>query len=415
MLALIAGLLAAGVWFVRRATPPRFQLGRTSVELLGVTVGTNHRSPVAYPWERFAARLPTNILKRLPRTGLPAQSPTAVETLRVWLRCDSRLTGPNDDVHWALNDGHGTLAQARIATGPWTTQGGTVFYVDFTAWPRRTEQLRLEAWQVAHELGFTAPPPPTRYLGAIPVTNPRLNRTPSWAVPTTPVVAKVDDLEVTLDRFEMGWAGSRPWLAAVETNLALAQGAVRIKVGKDGRKTSGWFLLWVRSAEDSTGNVVLPRPEWRFGKPGLLLAPTPWPGETWKLRLELSRNGQFATNELVTLPRLALNPTAGGMVGWQTNFNGVTLEVRRLRLLSAPAGEWELGIRTDRYPDGVNVTLAGVQGELSHSPRGGGLNSRDLNFRFRVPTNFVSVTPTLAVHRSRFVEMLARPDDIRLR
>jgi hypothetical protein len=151
-----------------------------------------------------------------------------------------------------------------------------------------------------------------------------------------------------------------------------------------------------------------------------------WASEpAWKLRVELSRTNDFAPNELLTVPNIPV-PEPGEVVPLNQSheINGVAVHVALLAGLDAelpdPYGWWyryegqmKFALSVEKEVDDKRLTLVRVRDD-----RGRPVPFEESS-RYRYYTNRVfglmpapdarSLTVTLAVHPSRFVEFLAKP------
>lgn len=456
----LLGLLAGLLWINRSGAPPQrwgFTNG-ASLRLVGVTYGTNHMSPLAWPWEPWADRLPKSLARLLPASGWMARLSSHTPSLAVWLQSEGDLSGLPE--HWTLDDGASAVVRADRPTHWSGPSHRGLLLLHFTAWPRRPEVLNLRLWNPGRWIPGNLGDHPDQRLAEFGVQNPRPMRravsaatvvssgagagvTDLWLpadrgaqsvegaaqvvssrLPRAPQTVREGDLEFTLTQFQYGLRG-RGGGVDTETNGAFALGELRFAVTRQGAHAPGWFPILVH-AEDAIGNRLrLSLGSTWFNAPRF--HPAPWPGEAWRLRVEFSRNTHFTDGELVTLPAMPLAESFAPDFTWRTNFNGVTLErvsltdrsPPPLQGLPSPPNEWVLRVDATGVPQGTYVTLHRLIVDSDYDgwrePRGGSLTERRLVFRFRPGRHAKSVTPILAVHRSRFVTFVAEPEDLRQR
>lgn len=430
----LLALLAALGWKHGRASGQTWSLTNgAALSVAGVTHGTDHVSPLAWPWEPWLHRLPLGLAQRLPKSGWMARAPSPTPSLVVWLRTEGDVSGLPQ--HWTLDDGSNAVARVQYATRlPGPGRSG-LLPLHFTAWPRRPETLNLRLWNPGSwSPGFQGGQP-DQQLVEFSVKNPQPWRPQPLSAPSPATDAdgteraprfsqavQDGDLEFTLTQFQYG-LGGRSSQSRPETNGAFALGLLRFAVTNQGTRAAGWFPLTVH-AEDGTGNRLrLSLGSTWFNAPHF--HPAPWPGEAWRLRVEFSRNTHFTDEELITLPAMPLIERQGPDFLWRTNFNGVALERVGFMDRSAegiaghppPPNEWVLRVDATGLTEGTYVTLHRVIVDDDHDcwrePRGGGLTDHRLSFRFRPGRDAKSVVPVLAVHRSRFVTFVAEPEDVR--
>ena len=164
-----------------------------------------------------------------------------------------------------------------------------------------------------------------------------------------------------------------------------------------------------------------------------------WPGEdAWKLKVEFRRTGDFPDNELLRIDHLPI-PGTQEILRPQTAYeaNGATVEIAAVIGARVP---WERIVRFNarRTRDCITALINGrilSQGRrvsfveakdengrmvrlegASYEPGRIAGQSPDLlpySFNFKPPPAARELTLTLAVSRSRFVEFLAKPEQVR--
>ncbi len=432
----LLGLLAGLLWINRTGAPlPTWSFANgASLRLVGVTYGTNHVSPLAWPWEPWANHLPQSLARLLPASGWMVRLPSRTPSLVVWLRWEGDVSALPE--HWTLDDDAHAVALADWATRwPGPGQDG-LLSLQFTVWPRRPEVLNPRLWNPGRWTPGNPGDHPDQRLAELVVKNPRpVRRDVSTATAVgmaegadqasprprrAPQTMRDGDLEFTLTQFQYGLRG-RVGGVDTETNGAFALGELRFAVTQQGAHAPGWFPILVH-AEDATGNRLrLSLDATWFNAPRF--HPAPWPDEAWRLRVEFTRNTHFTDDELVALPVMPLAESLAPGFTWRTNFNGVTLErvsltdrsPKPVQGLPPPPKEWVLRVDATGLPEGTYVTLHRLIVDGGHDgwrePRGGGLTERRLAFRFRPGRNAKTVRPVLAVHRSRFVTFVAEPEE----
>ncbi len=401
----LVGLVAVGLVIWSNRPGPKAAFDGGEMELLGVTHGSVHVCPKAFPWERVIG-LPTGLVQRLPSSGYPPGFPARTPLACVWMALSH---APPRSTEWYLvAEGTNAIAVPASAMATKTVQGREIVQVGFSAWPRASGAYRLVARRRLNSVW--APEP----LGSIAVELPPVPPGPPLvplAIPSTNTVPN-EPWRVVIDRFEHGW---RPeGYPNLETNLVPAASALRARLLSDDPDDRGWFLIAVRSATNAAGNVLTPSVNnWLSIRPGLILMPGPWPGEAWNLALEFSRNGRFRPEELVHVPPLPVYNVGPRSVAWTTNVHGIQLDVLSITPPSSTSPECELRVTASRVPLGWNVTLAGLVDETGAdcwiSPRGGSLNAGRMSFRWRIRPGQHVAHPTLAVHRSRMAVVTLEP------
>jgi hypothetical protein len=204
-------------------------------------------------------------------------------------------------------------------------------------------------------------------------------------------------------------------------------------IGQTGKAVAPWQVRWLELS-DANGNRwrpgdlvsrVEPGPEPRLSASmvGALWASEP----AWKLRVELSRTNDFATNELLTLPNLAV-PEQGEVVQLDQSheINGVAVDVDLLAGMDAQLpqpykwyrheGEMNFALSVKKEVDDKRLDLVRVQDDRGRPvPFDEAYWARDHTnrvFGLMPAPDARSLTVTLAVHPSRFVEFLAKPKQV---
>lgn len=400
-------ILGLAVWL--NLPGPRAAFDGGQMELLGVTRGVRHACPTAFPWERMAHLLPAGVLKHLPASGAPLPILERRWKLGLWLALPH---APPAGTEWYLETGTNSGPVVALRAFPVVQiRGRKVVQVLVDAWPRNAGSPRLVARR-RFDSGW-APEP----LGSIAVELPAVKPVAAWEAKPMPFTNAAPDASwrVAVDAFEHGWGrAAGHGMPRLETNRVPSGSAVRARMISDDPADRGWFLIAVRHATNTAGQVLEMAPSnWLSPRPGLMLTPGPWPGEPWNVLLEFSRNSHFQPEELVPLPPLVVGGPGENPIGWRTNVHGIQLEIRAVRNLPGPPNTVGLDVMASSVPEGWNVTLAGVKDSAGNpgwcQPRGGGLNATRMTFELRPPPGAGVVHATLAVHRSRMAVVTVEP------
>ncbi len=265
------------------------------------------------------------------------------------------------------------------------------------------------------------------------IPNPARGSYPLWSPEPIPAVRTNGDLVVTLTAFEAGApqediAGflGPSWKGLPGTRATFA-------IRQTGKAVAPWQVRSLQLS-DATGNRwpsgdllsrVEPGPEPRLSASmlGALWASEP----AWKLRVELSRTNDFAPNELLTLPNISLpGPTQVVQLDLplEVSVAGVCdafiagPAVRMPPFYTRELNETQLNIALSRKSETEDKRLDLVRVQDDQ----GRIVPFDESYFFPYLTNrlFVlmpapdarSLTVTLAVHPSRFVEFLATPKQL---
>jgi hypothetical protein len=402
----------AGTKYTTTPVPP--SLAARAVSWLPVALADRAR-------KRFAASLSQN------RPGAKFPSPQLV----VWFRrlgTNGLPAAPRYNPSVMLAD------QASVVAG----HDGLAGYPTGTAWlfaafsivPRRSRELECHFYRVLdHGL-----------IGKVSFLNPLYGQFPQWQPEPLPMVKRVEDLEVRLDRLETGYPppqGYGTTLTPLEKpmfRLGPERGIsdARASVFDISLRSSAGYTTWVlRDAElwDATGNRLFDSlglftqpllTDWQSGYSKLMQG-TLWPDEAaWRLKLEFNCAAGLATGVLVTfsnVPVLKAGTTkslkrTAALGPYQVVLEETMLRSQyeawvlewRLELLKAPSGLTAQIIRATVDP-GVQVTVRHVT-----QPRpGSGSYSVEQFDDLLLPGNATAVDVTCAIQKQRMVEFLVKP------
>lgn len=403
-----AALLVAGltglVW--KSALRPEWQLADgTRITFVGLTYGTNHVSPLKHPWERLP--LPARVMGWLPQEGWPKDYPGFGPELRLWFRTDRGLP-PGESFRWDLTDEAGLTVADFAALQLGATNGATGLRLDFGAFPRRGKTLRL----VGHQLDRTN----QAYRPVLELELPNPRPQPAGAgegpVPALPQTERDGPLEFTLVAFETGLTRHSGFQRTPAPPGQDPTARLDFLARSNGVPNRDWFPLNARIA-DLEGHALKSYPiEWLGAANGWVLKvqSAPWAGQAWRLRVEFSRNNEFAPAELVTFRGLRVAGQEGVAVDQRGRVGERGVELRFLGLADAKNREWKADARLVRRATGVSLTLVEARDQRDRK-----LWRHPRHLTFRAWPDCETVDLTFAVHASRFGEFVAEPTDIRSR
>jgi hypothetical protein len=294
------------------------------------------------------------------------------------------------------------------------------------AFPRRSRELTLRF--------FYATPASTWVKAAeMVIPNPACGSYPSWSPEPIPATRTNGDLVVTLTAFEAGAPQqdianflSPSWKGLPGTRATFA-------IRQTGKAVAPWQ---VRSLllSDATGN------RWRPGDLVSRIEPGPeprlsasmlgalWASElAWKLRVELSRTNDFAPEELLTMPSIPV-PEPGEVLPLKQSheINGMAVDVAFIAGADAELpppyawyrrhGQMNFALSVMKEVDDKRWDIVRVQDDRGRPvPFDESSYYRDYTdrvFGLMPAPDARSLTVTLAVHPSRFVEFLAKPKQV---
>lgn len=401
-------LLVAGLsqWARKAALRPEWQLADgTRITFVGLTYGTNHVSPLKHPWERLP--LPARVMGWLPQEGWPKDYPGFGPELRLWFRTDRGLP-PGESFRWDLTDEAGLTVADFDALQLGATNGATGLRLDFGAFPRHGKSLRLvsqqfdrtnQAYRPVLELELPNPRPRPAGADAAPV-------------PALPQTVRDGPLEFSLVAFETGLARHSGFHRTPAPPGQDPTARLDFLARSNGVPNRDWFPLNVRIA-DLEGHASKSYPiDWLGSQNGWVLKvqSAPWAGQAWRLRVEFSRNNEFAPGELVTFRGLRVAGQGGVAVDQRGRVGEREVELRFLRFGKPQDWEWKADARLVRRESGVSLTLVEARDQRDRK-----LWRHPRHLTFRAWPDSEKVDLTFAVHASRFGEFVAKPTDIRSR
>ena len=375
----------------------------TTMTLKAVTCGTEHRYLGGGPWQKIVSMLPRKLA--LLFGDRRSTLTTSRASIAFWF--ERKGGGPRSgDPQLVLCDENGY----GISGGHWLMRPGMMEGWAFESWPRRGRMFTLHIYERASRY------PEAKLIGEFAIRNPKPQKYPVWTPAPLPVTARVDDLSVTLVDLMSGVGrGSNKWKPA--PNPTVSQTRAGFSVERNGQPTREWEIVQAETS-DATGNFV--GQLWGTSRDKDLeyaqLQPHPWPAEAaWKLRVGFSQRVNFAPDELWTLrgiPLGAPDPTNGVVA--QTNLQGVLLE------FTGQAGRRGLGpgdcfnFRLTPGRKDLRMSVARAVDNLGKDAKLGGSHEsqQEWAFALQAGTNATSIDLTVALHRTRYVEFLAKPQII---
>ena len=372
--------------------------------------------------KRFAASLSQN------RPGEKFPSPQLI----VWFR---RLGTNAVPVSWSYNPIVVLADQAGVVAGHDGLAGdptGTAWlFAAFSIVPKRSRVLECHFYREFDD----------RLVGKVSFANPLYGQFPQWQPESVPMVKRVEDLEVRLERVLTGnrlpphrLLKDYPWqdfeIELTTPKLPLSSlGPERVDISL--RSSAGSNAWVVRDVElsDATGNRLLDswtnvqrlRTDWGSGY-SKLMRWTLWPDESaWRLKLELNRLAGLTTGDLVTFSNVPILIAGATKPIKRTAALGPYQVVLEETMVRGEYGgaylKWLLELLN---PPG-DLTAAVVQATVDTGaqlpvrqltqPRPGSGNDSDEQFEIlvAVPTNATAVDVTCAIQKKRTVEFLVKP------
>ena len=313
---LMLALLAVATWVLIRppglppATAPLPLPDGSSVSVMTTTYGTRHRIG---PWlahlvDRLPGRARVWAFQWLGNSAaLRFSADTSEPMLLVWVLRNPITNSaalPRHAYTVQLADAQGALAGQTV-----NYVGYPLEHLQFSLFPRRDRELRLRFF----ERGSS---PKTQDCGTLTVPNPFYAAYPEWTPEALPARRETKEFVATLSQVTTGHGMGL-------THTALADGSTRVTraPGRPGEVNYTWVKLDVRSAPptntqwqvagveitDATGNRCEDTMiSWDNAAAGFAFYPALWPGETYRLKLQLRRNNHLPAEELMTFRSVPL-------------------------------------------------------------------------------------------------------------
>jgi hypothetical protein len=426
--ALTATVLVAGFWEATQAlfSQRRWLPGGTVLSLEAVTYGERHRFVYRDWWQKLLYPiLPPSFRQR---SGCPVQSlsSTAPNALVLWILTRGK---PLDfrRTTWVVSDDHGEehpqFAYCHSLSDTFYLPGETGPYW-LEAWelprfPRRGHEVRLRFYDRSR------PNPIAEYA----VPNPTPGPHPIWKGQHLPTTRRSGDLEVTLTELTTGLKLGSATVAAAPGEACWSSVAVRLT--QRGRPSRQWEAVDA-SVWDATGNFLrdVSGPDRETEGTRFALWGGLWPDlSDWKLRIECSRTprAHFTAAEAWTVRglvvpkrhRITLCHAAAIRQGTQLRLLGIAGR-GRIRWPDEEPGDWltrpTVRVQVSSLRQGYHVALLAID---DRGRRFGGYDPTtfgwstppavDYRFKLNLPRDAKKLDLTVAVHRSRFVEFLAKP------
>ncbi len=329
--------------------------------------------------------------------------------------------GPQPNMGFVLIDDQGNEFDAGIEAASMGFSADVFEVYQFPAFPRRGKQLRLSFREVRAD-GSAG-----KALAEFSLPNPRPGPHQVWTPEPLPATRTAGDLAVTLTDFRTGLADEHlPDFAQKGVRTTVSQ----FTVLAGGRAEHAWRPRAVE-VFDATGNhweppLIEESTKTDRQQTTLTFVGSLWPGESaWKLRVEFSRVADFSSEELWTLAHVQVPPPTevselktsyevNGTIGEMVAIGGTNAELPGIFKPSTTKGQVNLAVRCDARAQQKRLTLVRV---LDDRDRAVVVTERfpDEAYRtfvLKVPADSRELNFTFAVHRSRFVDFVARPEQV---
>lgn len=411
---LIIGAAVGAFLWLRRPQVITFS-DDSKVTLLAVQYGKRHAPPSATkpaPGARGGAR--------------GNSFTTDKDTLVIWVReqYDSK------QYHYFQFYVYDKAGTACVQSGPrnWRNNGNEVVAVQFDAFPRRQGKFYV---RVQEQGNGGQEMSDQKFV----IANPARGSFENWTAESLPDTKTDDDLSVTLTKLVFGADSTYQRNQDNPDDPANKGVAATYHVERNGKPVTDWQPVSIETS-DATGNQVGggPNTQWNGDEGVTTYQWGLWSDEpAWKVRMEFSQQSDFAGNELWTLQNIPLQPGRQqdfwnynnnrrntSPVFAETDLNGFHLKVFPAKQFtdvppnSQPSGGLTIQT-TPSLPEGMRLTLVKLTDDQGNdignwnSGTFGSGNTTTYRYGLRDLDGVTNLNLTIALHKSRFVELTAKP------
>jgi hypothetical protein len=425
---LIIGLVAAAVWWLRRPQVIIFS-DDSKVILLAVEYGKRHAPP--------AVKASTTSTNKAPARGRGSFT-TTNDTLVVWVRQEYDASGnAYHGFQYYAYDKAGTACVGSFTTHYANTgrrNGNDVVGVEFTAFPRRQGKFLVGVQEQSNNGQEMADQ-------KFAISNPAHGSFTKWTAEPLPARKEDDDLSVTLTKLVFG-ADTSYNRDQDNADDPVNKGVQAVfQVQRSGKTADNWQPVSVETS-DATGNQVSGNgnTQWDGDEATTTYQWGLWPDETaWKVKFEFSQQSDFAGNELWTVQNIPLQPgrqrdfntnqrnSQTNAVVAETELNGIHLKIFPAKQFTDVSQnnylQGGLTIQADpALPAGMRMTLVQLTdnqtNDVTHMDYGtmtmragpGAAATTAYRYGLREIDGITNLNLTIALHKSRYVEFTAKPE-----
>jgi hypothetical protein len=413
-LVLVIGVAAGAYWWLRRPQVITFS-DDAKLTLLAVDYGKKHAPPnVKVPAGTRARR------------GNSITTPT--DTLVLWVRQEH---DPQQyaNFQYYLYDKAGTACAASFSGGS-SQFSSEVVGVRFPAFPRRQGEFIVRVQENGNggqEMSDQ------KFV----IRNPARKSFPAWTAETLPDTKQDDDFSATLTKLVAGAAA--PYQRDQDNADDAANKSVQatFHAERNGNPVTNWEPVSVETS-DATGNHAgggIEKNDWQDGNDTVAYQYGLWPDEAaWKLRVEFSQQSNFADSEVWSVPNIPLEDgrqqdfynynrrNATNSVFAETDLNGFHLKIfTPKQFTDAGMGSYLQGGMavqvTPSLPNDMHMTIVKLTDDqtnditsMNQGWNGGGTAGTTYRYGLRDLGGATNLNLTLALHKSRFVEFIVKPE-----
>ena len=420
--ALVALGVLLGIAFVvsshRKAPLQKIHLSDGSdLIYLGVTYGTNHQFCMEdSAFQRLLRKLPSTWFSRFRSQVFTSSSSQKEPFLMLWCLRENCSSDPQS-VHYSIADTQQESELEYLSNmSVHLATNRQVIGSDIRVFPRRASQIFFHV----HQYDSNYVP---HLIGQFTAANPVPQNFSEWNADPLPCAKNDGNFSATLQRVVANAGDDSP--VRRYTNQNDLRVFLSFKTTESGKPVNHWRVEDLNRT-DATGNVSAGT-SWRSYDTAdgrdITVMPSLWPDEpVWKMRVEFSKESNFANDELVSFPPIPI-PEKGKYT--ETKFEK-TVQGRQVRLLGITApgvslpgsgssnqSEYSIHVQVFGASEGYRLSGAKIVNEegkklfhFGRSSNGKGHYTFPLG---RAP-QAQSLEITLALHKSHFLEFLAKPE-----
>ena len=269
------------------------------------------------------------------------------------------------------------------------------------------------------------------------IRNPARKSFPAWTAETLPDTKQDDDFSATLTKLVAGAAA--PYQRDQDNADDAANKSVQatFHAERNGNPVTNWEPVSVETS-DATGNHAgggIEKNDWQDGNDTVAYQYGLWPDEAaWKLRVEFSQQSNFADSEVWSVPNIPLEDgrqqdfynynrrNATNSVFAETDLNGFHLKIfTPKQFTDAGMGSYLQGGMavqvTPSLPNDMHMTIVKLTDDqtnditsMNQGWNGGGTAGTTYRYGLRDLGGATNLNLTLALHKSRFVEFIVKPE-----
>ena len=414
---LIIGLAAGAFWWLRRPQIITFS-DDAKLTLLSVEYSKRHAPPTAKASATPAARAPAR----------GRSFTTTNDTLVAWVR-EEYDPQQYHYFQFFIYDQAGTACVQTSGANYGGNRSNQIVAVRLDAFPRRQGKFVV---RVQEQGNGGQEMSDQKFVIHSPAGGPFAK----WVPDALPATKEDDDVSVTLTKLIAG--ADTPYQRNQDNPDDAANKGVQavFHVERNGKPVSNWQPVSVETT-DATSNHVsggISGNQWQDNDDTVTYQYGLWPDEpAWKIKLEFSQQSDFADNELWTVQNIPLqpgrqrdfntnprNPQTNAVVA-ETDLNGIHLKVFPAKQFTdvSPNNYQQGGLTIQADPSppaGMRMTLVRLTDDQANDVENSGYGtSRNNNltiyrYSLRNISGLTNLNLTIALHKSRFVEFIAKPE-----